>query len=576
MSAFSDAVQDYFAARAGLPIGDFGDRVNDLLDRIREVGPEEASWPMGGLVEVLARSSKPPVSVLGVIGELLCRGASFWGVLPHYVAGIRYHLAHAAEIEQAARSTLSSGQRLADLPREQAQAILEALPEAAQGHVESWNNLGFFLGSAAPILEQVKPMRQLARAIGVDAGWIRDSGLGPDWLARLPDVLDGQAASDGPLPDPDGAIDSVLTQLRQAAGQPPRTDKSMEQLVQSLYSATTVVPPEAFARAATELARVAATADPAWASELARMSGAFIERGANPEPGVDALLAGLPRLLDPLVAFVEACRERATEEEEGSPVENHGEAVAEEMPEAQRALDVIGPYCLGTIAHLARCPAARLRHGRNADLLARLNAVRWDTNDTGYLWKMLQVLEEELVILAPALGMGWRVKIGGVGDNFQLHALISGLLVGPRKDGKYPGRVSTHDQEPEPGPGIPLKPRATATQLNAPCAGREPGFTSRIQLWNWTALQGDGTLPADPIKAHDHFIWNEGVPADILPFEGTRIVLLGDSTIQRNWNGGRLFPFMEATFEIVETMDPAAARGWLDRIARQSKSGNPE
>jgi hypothetical protein len=275
----------------------------------------------------------------------------------------------------------------------------------------------------------------------------------------------------------------------------------------------------------------------------------------------------LARLLDPTVTFVEACRALAQEGEEGSPVENHAEAISAELPEPRRALDAISTYCLGTIAHLARSPVARRRHGHNPDLLGRLNAVRWETGNTGFLWKMLQVLDEELIVLAPVQKMGWKVKINGVGDNFQLHALIGGHLVGLPEEGKYPGQISTHDQRPAPAPGVPLHPRALATQMNAPCTGREPGFSSQIQLWNWTALHKDGTLPANPIQEHEHFIWNEGVPADILPFEGVRVILLGESTVNRNWNGGRLFPFMEASFEVVETMTPDAARGWLDRIA---------
>jgi hypothetical protein len=80
-------------------------------------------------------------------------------------------------------------------------------------------------------------------------------------------------------------------------------------------------------------------------------------------------------------------------------------------------------------------------------------------------------------------------------------------------------------------------------------------------------LQKDATLPAVPTSAHEHRIWNEGVLADIVPFAGTRIVLLGPTNLHRNWNGGRLFPFMEATFKVVETMTPDTATDWLKRIA---------
>jgi hypothetical protein len=565
MSAFSDAIQDLFAALAGLQ-KPLGPRVNAVLEVLEKATPEEAACATGPLVEVIARSGEPSIALLGILGRLVCCGVNFWGVFPAYLAGIRYHLTRAAEAERAIRALLPAGKQMAELSQDDARAIYDQLPEAIKPLVESWDLLAFLLGSAMPIFEQLKPFRQLARAMGIDPGWLRDCEGVPDWVAKLPQVLDGEAAADGPLPDPDPGINAALASLREASTRPPQAANSIRQALQPLFQATTFVPPEAFHRAAAGLAEIASQADPAWAAELAGICGGFIERGADPERGVDVLIAGLPRLLDPVVAFVEACRQRGKQGEE-SPVRTHMKAVAQAMPEAKRALDAISAYCLGTIAHLARSPAARLRHGRNAELLSKLNVVRWDTGNTGFLWKMLQVLEEELVILGPALKLGWKVKISGIGDNFQLHALIGGHLVGRPEDGKYPGVVSIHSQQPEPGPGVPLPPRAVATQTNAPCTGQEPGFSSRIQLWNWTALQKDGTLPANPISAHEHFIWNEGVPADILPFAGVRIVLLGDSTIHRGWNGGRIFPFMQASFEVVETISADMASDWLGRIA---------
>ena len=44
-------------------------------------------------------------------------------------------------------------------------------------------------------------------------------------------------------------------------------------------------------------------------------------------------------------------------------------------------------------------------------------------------------------------------------------------------------------------------------------------------------------------------------------------MLLGSTNLHRNWNGGRIFPFMEATFKIVEAMNSETAAGWLQRIA---------
>jgi hypothetical protein len=568
MLAFADAFQDFCAGLADLPGASFGERVNALLGKLQEMTPEEGHWAAGPLVAMIARSPQPRISVLGVLGELLCRGVNFWGYLPHYLAALGRNLAAAAEVEAAIRPLLPLGKRFAELPQNEGQQILDRLPEPARANAHTWHMITFYLAPSLPIFEQVKGARQLARAMGVPIGWLADNGVGVDWLSRLPQPFQ---AADEPLPDQAPAIDAALGELRRHAVHAPRSREFMQQRLRPIFDATAFVTPELLDRTAAELARIAAAADPDWASELAGVCGAFTERGADPEPGADALIAGLPRLLDPVVAFVEACRALPTKEDE-SAVDTHGQAVARKMPEARRAVDAISGYCLGTIAHLARSPAALLRHGRRADLLAKLNVVRWDTGNTGFLWKMLQVLDEELVILAPAFKIGWRVRIAGVADNFQLHALIGGHLVGPLDDGKYPGTVGTHGQ-PEHGPGVPLPPRAVATQLNAPCTGREPGFSSSLQLWNWTGLQPDATLPGAATEAYEHWIWNEGVPADIAPFAGTRVVLLGPTNLHRNWNGGRIFPFMEASFNVLETLTSEAAVGWLKRLAAREGVG---
>ena len=532
---------------------------------MRKVAPDEARWAAGPLVEMIARSPQPRISVLGVLGEVLCRGVNFWGYLPNYVAALGRTLASAAEIENAVRPLMPRGTRFAELPENESQGILDKLPEAARSNAHTWSRIGFYLGPAIPIFEQVKGARQLARAMDMPIGWLADNCVGVDWLSKLPALFE---AVEEPLPDQSPTIDAALAEVRRQSVHPPQNREFVQRSLRPIFDATTFVAPELYGRTAAELACIAADADPEWAGELAGVCGAFTERGANPEPGADALVGGLPRLLDPVVAFVEECRALPTGKDE-SAVEVHGATVGKKMPAGQRAFNAISGYCLGTIAHLARSPAARLRHRGRADLLAKLNVVRWDTGNTGFLWTMLQVLDEEVVILSPEFKIGWRVRIAGVGDNFQLHALIGGHLIGQIDDGKYPGKIGTHGQ-PETGPGVPLSPRAIATQMNAPCTGREPGFFSSLQLWNWTALQRDATLPPNPVSAHQHWVWNEGVPADIAAFDGTRVVLLGPATLHRGWNGGRVFPFMEASFKVVETMPSQVAVDWLNRIAARS------
>ena len=76
-----------------------------------------------------------------------------------------------------------------------------------------------------------------------------------------------------------------------------------------------------------------------------------------------------------------------------------------------------------------------------------------------------------------------------------------------------------------------------------------------------------GCLVQAPTPASDHFIGNEGVPADIPLFDEVRVVLVGEASYQRSWNGGRIFQGMHGEFEIEEKLDTETVRDWLHRIA---------
>jgi hypothetical protein len=71
------------------------------------------------------------------------------------------------------------------------------------------------------------------------------------------------------------------------------------------------------------------------------------------------------------------------------------------------------------------------------------------------------------------------------------------------------------------------------------------------------------------IDAQDYarsWIWNEGVPADIAAFEGTRVVLIGLSTIQRSWNAGRVFSAMTPKLESLGAMAQDEVRSLLAKM----------
>lgn len=198
------------------------------------------------------------------------------------------------------------------------------------------------------------------------------------------------------------------------------------------------------------------------------------------------------------------------------------------------------------MAYLSSSPEARRTLPQKVALIASLRRYQ---ERYGFLGKMLQVLDgEPLVVIHPKLGQGFRFVMHGIADNFQLHVLLLAALAGEGPE-RIPGELPSAD--------------AVAAASDGEPAGKA-SVRSSWQLANWFALRDDGELDvADPDRS---WIWNEGVPADIAALEGTRVVLLGPSTIQRGWNAHRVFPGMPGKLEGPIAMDAAEVRALLAKM----------
>jgi hypothetical protein len=184
-----------------------------------------------------------------------------------------------------------------------------------------------------------------------------------------------------------------------------------------------------------------------------------------------------------------------------------------ELPDAYYELE------RGAMACLSRSPELRRVLPQKPALLERM--VRYSEH-YGFLGKMLRVLDDEpLLVLHPSTGRGFRFVISAIADNFELHALLRAALAGrgeEKIESAFPATVASGESA-----------------------------TSDWQLANWFALRPGGEI--DTKEFGKSWIWNEGVPADIAPFEGTRVVLIGKSTIQRGWRAGRVFSAMTGRLE---------------------------
>jgi hypothetical protein len=99
--------------------------------------------------------------------------------------------------------------------------------------------------------------------------------------------------------------------------------------------------------------------------------------------------------------------------------------------------------------------------------------------------------------------------------------------------------------------------------------GGGANVTGAFNLWNWPGLDPDGRLPeAQTTTASAHWIWNEGYPAEIVPFEGCRVVLLGPPPYERHWRAGRAFGGMTGELTVERQLSAAQVSDWLKRLAQ--------
>lgn len=366
----------------------------------------------------------------------------------------------------------------------------------------------------------------------------------------------------------DAAVDDLIRHAVDPAASP-------ESLVAPVNAAFAALSPNDCAAAEAVIGRLAeevidAPTRPDVAGRIALVCGALVERGLNPAIAIDPILNRIELQIAPeAVALVAACREAARDDpapaatddsaqdaegkEPVDPIDRYGEQIAAIMPSEARCFEALEPFSLAAVAMLARSVEARKASWSRTSLRRSLDELGGQYGHAGFLWSMMQVLDDELiVVLHPAQGKGYRVRISGLGDNFQLHTLLADSLIGRFSDRWLRGRR-------------PDRAEVEAAR-NGPTREDGPPSRGSFNLWTWRGLKADGIL-RDAMSCSAHWIWNEGVPADIPPFEGTRIVLLGPPPYERSWTTGRKFPAMTGDLRVDKFLTTDEQRGILGRIA---------
>ncbi len=315
---------------------------------------------------------------------------------------------------------------------------------------------------------------------------------------------------------------------------------------------------------------------------LAVTAGVLVESGAGVTPLASRLIDLLPGVFEKARRYGEAALPSALTEEQSDEIDHneqglwlgrrfvpleHAELVARGDPDAAEAWHALGRWSAPAVACFSR--DRRLR-SIAADHLVQVAALAEIAGKVECLEVLLSVLDDApFIVLHPESEQGFRLRVSGVADNFQLQTLLADALITRENAGLlswFRPRSGLSGSRPHPE-AVAVAKGEGPQQSSVPSYG----------VWNlnqWTAIQADGTLPSRVDSAH--WIWGEGRPADVLVFDGVRVILLGPPPYPRSWSTNRFFADLKASVVVEETLSRRATRDWLRRLAAaNTPTGSP-
>ncbi|QKW23807.1 hypothetical protein HUT16_36095 [Kitasatospora sp. NA04385] len=273
-------------------------------------------------------------------------------------------------------------------------------------------------------------------------------------------------------------------------------------------------------------------------SLVAAAVGFCVERGADPVPCAEPVLTGLR---EEIGAALE-CAARWPREK--------GELPEPDRAHIDRVIAVLGGDLLAVRLGVGWCglqewfaPAlavlrsAEVRRRHGAELLSAISELEaMDRHGLRPLRYAAAILDEPLTVLHRPTGTGYEVRIGGIGDNFQLHTLLAHVLIG---GGHLPGTAPAAEA---------VRPAVDP----APATG--PSGVTAYGSFDLRAPDG-GTIR------------NEGLPADVPVVDGRRLLVLDHPSYRRSWNADRYFPDLPGSAELLRVLPAEEARAWFARTA---------
>jgi hypothetical protein len=357
---------------------------------------------------------------------------------------------------------------------------------------------------------------------------------------------------------------SLWRELEHLLGNPNWDGDAVNPVVQAMAPATGRAPAEELAAVAGAMARFLRSAPAQEAGIVALCAGTVVEKGGPPDDLYAALLARLPGVLAAAGRFAQAALaafEPPEDEQEPPPQAlwvgsipvplEWRRAFAGRDAEAVGAYNALPYWCLPVISIATRHRRLLTDLVRREDVRAAVAPLADVSGPAHFLLTLTLVpLDEPLLFVHGPSRRAFALVMDGVPTNFALHTLLAAAL------------AAALGHEPPPAEVL----RCLRGQGPGSCRVPSQG-TWNLYTWKAAARpldQLDGAPPED-------WVWNEGRPADVAPFEGTRLVLAGPETIERTWNTQRTFEALPADVRLERELSETEARALLCRLEEAAR-----
>jgi hypothetical protein len=341
----------------------------------------------------------------------------------------------------------------------------------------------------------------------------------------------------------EAAVDEI------AAAFEARNVEQLENATQRLIGAVRKAKPEEIQPATVRLAAFVDRLSYAPGGQLGKIVGNMAAMGTDPRPVLPVLVERACAAMEDAARFAQTYQDAFGEEPPSTEDESAIAATIEMFAAAAvgRGMDedtadllvqawFAGDSCVQPVLFLCQRADVRAALPQRDRLRAAIEPVREQLATAHWLHGLLLVLDDvALTVVDRTTGRGYRVTIGGIGDNFQLHTLLAARLIGNPSQGWLKGTPPTPAMvAAADGTGDPEPPGSILGQFNL-------------------------------LDVNGKWLWNEGRPSDIPVTDGERVVVIDPPAYARSWNAGRAYPLMTPTMRVDRQLAPEEAHAWLAR-----------